>query len=128
MVLVGVTTDQGEVGKPLTGGKETGEAMTESTMRGREMRTTETVLNVLSERGKNHKPVERLHRQLYNIGLHEMAYGQIYVNRGATTRGVNDNTLDGTSRKRIREKHRESQNGNLQMEPDTPHIHTEKRR
>ena len=73
--------------------------MTESTMRGREMRTTETVLNVLSERGKNHKPVERLHRQLYNIGLHEMAYGQIYVNRGATTRGVNDNTLDGTSRK-----------------------------
>lgn len=65
------------------------------------MRPTETVLNVLSERGKNHKPVERLHRQLYNIGLHEMAYGQIYANRGATTRGVNDNTLDGTSRKRF---------------------------
>ena len=82
--------------------------MTESTMRGREMRTTETVLNVLSERGKNHKPVERLHRQLYNIGLHEMAYGQIYVNRGATTRGVNDNTLDGTSRRDSRETSRES--------------------
>ena len=40
------------VGKPLTGGRETGEAMTASTMRGREMRTTETVLNVLSYRNK----------------------------------------------------------------------------
>ena len=62
------------------------------------MQTTENVLKVLSERGKNQKPVERLHRQLYNIGLYEMAYGQIYANRGATTRGVNDDTLDGTSR------------------------------
>ena len=43
----------GRVGKPLTGGRETGEAMTASTMRGREMRTTETVLNVLSEWNKS---------------------------------------------------------------------------
>ena len=43
----------GRVGKPLTGGRETGEAMTASTMRGRVMRTTETVLNVLSERNKS---------------------------------------------------------------------------
>ena len=42
----------GRVGRPLTGGRETGEAMTASTMRGREMRTTETVLNVLSEKNK----------------------------------------------------------------------------
>ena len=63
------------------------------------MQTTETVLNVLSKRGENQQPVERLHRQLYNVGLYETAYGQIYNNCGATTRGVDDNTLDGTSRK-----------------------------
>ncbi len=62
------------------------------------MQTTETVLKVLNERGVKNQPVERLYRQLYNIGLYEMAYAQIYNNRGATTRGVDDNTLDGTSK------------------------------
>ena len=62
------------------------------------MQTTENVLKVLSKRGEKQLPVERLHRQLYNISLYEKAYGQIYANRGATTRGVDDNTLDGTSK------------------------------
>lgn len=65
------------------------------------MQKTDTVLKVLSDRGKAGKPVERLHRQLYNVGLYEMAYAQIYNNRGATTRGVDDNTLDGTSKARF---------------------------
>ena len=65
MVLVGVTTDQGKWESHLQGkgdrGRETGEAMTESTMRGREMRTTETVLKVLSER-KNALSVAKLRK------------------------------------------------------------------
>lgn len=63
------------------------------------MQKTENVLKVLSERGKKNQTVERLHRQLYNIELYKAAYGQIYNNRGATTRGVDNDTLDGTSLK-----------------------------
>jgi hypothetical protein len=51
----------------------------------REMRTAETVLNIIRDRGQRGLPVERLYRQLYNRDLYLRAYGKIYRNAGAMT-------------------------------------------
>ena len=42
----------------------------------REMRTAETVLNIIRERGQRGLPLERLYRQLYNRDLYLRAYGK----------------------------------------------------
>jgi group II intron reverse transcriptase/maturase len=81
------------------------------------MQTTENVLKVLSERGKKHQTVERLHRQLYNIELYKAAYGQIYNNRGAITRGVDDDTLDGTSLKTFENIIKKVKSGTYRWKP-----------
>ncbi len=65
------------------------------------MRTTDTALNVIEQRGKQGKPLERLYRQLYKRELYETAYSEIYANPGATTPGINNVTLDGMSNERI---------------------------
>jgi hypothetical protein len=54
----------------------------------REMRTAETVLNIIRDRGQRGLPVERLYRQLYNRDLYLRAYGKIYRNAGAMTPGL----------------------------------------
>ena len=47
------------------------------------------------------KRINGLFRLMQNPILWEMAYESIYPNKGALTKGVNDNTLDGFSHKRI---------------------------
>ena len=54
----------------------------------REMRTTETLLSMLSERGQQRKPVKRLYRLLRNRHLLLTAYGRIAPNKGITTPGT----------------------------------------
>jgi group II intron reverse transcriptase/maturase len=81
------------------------------------MQRTNTVLEVLSRRGSSKQPVERLHRQLYNIELYELAYAQIYANRGATTRGIDEDTLDGTSISRLENIIEEVKSGTYQWKP-----------
>jgi retron-type reverse transcriptase len=61
----------------------------------REMRTADTLLGLIRERGKKGLPLERVYKLLYNRDLYLMAYGKIYRNAGAMTHGVTDETPDG---------------------------------
>ncbi|OJE49914.1 maturase [Bacillus proteolyticus] len=65
------------------------------------MRTTEAVLNIISERGKKGLPIERIYRLLYNRELYLMAYQNIYSNNGSMTKGITEETVDGMSMKKI---------------------------
>jgi len=67
----------------------------------REMRTAETVLNIIRDRGQRGLPLERLYRQLYNCDLYLRAYGRIYRNKGAMTPGATPETVDGMSLAKI---------------------------
>ena len=61
------------------------------------MRTAETVLGIIRERGRRGLPIEDIYRQLYNPSLYLCAYGKIYRNRGAMTPGITPETVDGMS-------------------------------
>ncbi|HKF38717.1 MAG TPA: hypothetical protein VKB35_17615 [Ktedonobacteraceae bacterium] len=65
------------------------------------MRTAETILGLIKERGKKGLPLERVYKLLYNRDLYLMAYGKIYRNKGAMTHGVTDETPDGMSLTKI---------------------------
>lgn len=67
----------------------------------REMRTAETVLNIIRDRGQRGLPLEGLYRQLYNPELYLRAYGKIYRNEGAMTPGTTTETVDGMSMAKI---------------------------
>ena len=65
------------------------------------MRTAETVLNVIRERGARGLPLEDIYRQLYNRELYLRAYGRLYSNQGAMTKGTTADTVDGMSLAKI---------------------------
>ena len=65
------------------------------------MQDAETVLNVIRERGERGLPLENIYRLLYNRNLYLRSYGRIYSNQGATTKGVNAETMDGMSLAKI---------------------------
>jgi group II intron reverse transcriptase/maturase len=65
------------------------------------MRTTETILDIISERGRRGLPLEDIYRLLYKPELHLTAYGRISSNRGAITPGVTPETADGMSLSKI---------------------------
>ncbi len=65
------------------------------------MQTTETYLGLLQERGKKGLPLQRVYRQLFNRNLYLTAYGKIYRNAGAMTRGVTGETVDTMSLEKI---------------------------
>jgi len=67
----------------------------------REMRTADTILGLIGERGKKGLPVERVYKLLYNRDLYLEAYGKIYRNKGAMTHGVTDETPEGMSLEKI---------------------------
>ena len=73
-------------GKPATWRRETGhfDAQAEEV---REMRDAETVLGIIQDRGKRGLILEDVYRQLFNPSLYLRAYGRIYRNDGAMTRG-----------------------------------------
>lgn len=62
---------------------------------------TERTLAVYRERGKEGKALRRVYRELFNPELYEKAYAKIYANPGATTKGSEEDTLDGMSKERI---------------------------
>src|SRR5258708_1763608 len=66
------------------------------------MRTSENVFGMLQDRGKRGLPAEDLYRQLYNPHLYLRAYGRIYANDGAMTRGSTEETADAMSLEKIR--------------------------
>jgi retron-type reverse transcriptase len=65
------------------------------------MQRAETLLEIIHERGKRGSPLERLYRHLFNPELYLRAYGKIYRNDGSMTPGVNEETVDGMSLKKI---------------------------
>jgi len=65
------------------------------------MRETHKILSIISERGKKKKSLQRVYRLLYNPQLYLTAYQNIYANDGAMTKGINDETVDGMSMKKI---------------------------
>ena len=65
------------------------------------MQHAETVLNVIRERGERGLPLENIYRLLYNRELYLRAYGRLYSNQGATTKGTTAETVDGMSLAKI---------------------------
>ena len=65
------------------------------------MQRAEALLEIIHERGKRGLPLERLYRHLFNPELYLRAYGKIYRNDGSMTPGVNAETVDGMSLKKI---------------------------
>jgi group II intron reverse transcriptase/maturase len=100
IVVVGVTTHQGEREVRLQGEAAKVTLMV-SSCEVRVMRSAETVLNILRERGQRGLPVEDLYRQLFNRDLYLRAYAKLYANAGAMTAGATPETVDGMSLAKI---------------------------
>jgi group II intron reverse transcriptase/maturase len=67
----------------------------------REMRTADTILNIIQDRGKRQLPLDDVYRQLYNPDMYLRAYARIYKNDGALTQGITSETADGMSQTKI---------------------------
>jgi len=65
------------------------------------MRTTETVLAVIQDRGRRRLPLEDVYRQMYNPALYRTAYARLSSNKGALTPGTTTETVDGMSEAKI---------------------------
>jgi group II intron reverse transcriptase/maturase len=65
------------------------------------MQTTKALLDIYQKRGSEGLPLERVYRHLFDPKLFLRAYGKIYRNFGAMTRGTTEETVDGMSIKKI---------------------------
>ncbi|MBO6230218.1 MAG: reverse transcriptase [Ruminiclostridium sp.] len=65
------------------------------------MRTAQTILTVIQERGKQKLPLERVYKLLFNRDLYLQAYAKLYSNNGAMTKGVTSETVDSMSIQKI---------------------------
>src|ERR1700704_4943533 len=54
------------------------------------MRTAETILNIIQDRGKRGLPLDDVYRQLYNPTMYLRAYAKLYKNDGAMTPGITE--------------------------------------
>lgn len=66
------------------------------------MRKAETLLNIIRDRGKRGLAVKGIYRMLYQQELYLIAYGRLYRNDGAMTKGSTEETVDGMSIEKIR--------------------------
>jgi len=73
----------------------------DETVEVRVMREAKTILAIIRNRGMEGKNLEDVYRQLYNPELYLRAYGRIYRNAGATTKGTTEETVDGMSQRKI---------------------------
>lgn len=66
------------------------------------MRNPKVVLSSLTSKAKEKNySFERLYRNLYNIKFYLEAYAKIYPNKGSSTKGIDNDTIDGMSIIRI---------------------------
>lgn len=65
------------------------------------MRTAETMLHIIHDRGKRGLPLYDVSRQWFNPALDLRAYARIHQNTGATTPGMTDETVDAMSQENI---------------------------
>lgn len=66
------------------------------------MRNARTILGIIRKRGAEGKSLDQIYRMLFNPELYIAAYAKIGSNKGAMTKGVTDETVDGMSHKKIR--------------------------
>src|SRR5262252_7106404 len=65
------------------------------------MRSADTILGVIRNRGRRRLPVHGIYRPLYNRHLSLHAYGRLYRNEGAMTPGATTETVDGMTLAKI---------------------------
>jgi len=65
------------------------------------MRKIDTILDIHQKRGSKGLPLERVYKHLFDPDLFLRAYGKIYRNTGAMTRGATKETVDGMDLQRI---------------------------
>lgn len=65
------------------------------------MQRAETVLEAINKLGKQDLPLKRVYRQLFNEDMYLSAYSNLYQNKGALTPGIDGESFQGMSRKRI---------------------------
>jgi group II intron reverse transcriptase/maturase len=65
------------------------------------MRTAETILNIIQDRGKRRLPLDDVYRQMFNPDMYLQAYTKLYKNDGAMTPGTTEETVDGMSQEKI---------------------------
>src|SRR4051794_28338223 len=65
------------------------------------MQNAETVLEIIRSRGSKGLSLEDAYRQLFNPDLYLRAYGRLYRNAGAMTKGGDRETADGMSMAKI---------------------------
>jgi len=65
------------------------------------MQKADVLLDIYQKRGAKKLPLERVYRHLFDRELYLYAYGKIYRNFGAMTRGTTAETVDGMSIQKI---------------------------
>lgn len=70
-------------------------------MEGREMRQADIILSIHQKRGSEGLPLDRVYKHLFDPELFLRAYGKIYRNFGAMTKGSTTETVDGMSLQKI---------------------------
>jgi retron-type reverse transcriptase len=65
------------------------------------MRDADAIMAIHMDRGRNAFPLERVYRHLFNPDFFLRAYGKLYRNAGAMTRGVTRETVDGMSVEKV---------------------------
>jgi len=65
------------------------------------MRTADTILNIIQDRGKRQLPLDDVYRQLSNPDMYLRSYAKLYKNKGAMTPGITEETVDGMSMAKI---------------------------
>ena len=70
------------------------------------MKPTTEILDKIRENSRNNKEeiFTRLYRYMLRPDLYYLAYKNLYANKGAGTKGVNDDTADGFSEEKINRK------------------------
>ena len=92
------------------------------------MRTTNTILGLIHERGTKGLPLERVQRLLYTPDLYLTAYGKLYRNKGAMTEGTTEETVEGMSQEKIERTHQSVARWNVSMETCATGVYPEERR
>jgi len=65
------------------------------------MQNANTLLTVIRERGRRGLPLERIYRMLFNRELYLWAYAKLSSNKGAMTKGITPETVDGMALEKI---------------------------
>jgi group II intron reverse transcriptase/maturase len=81
------------------------------------MRSTDTILGLIRERGRRGLPMERVMRLMYNPDLYLTAYGKLYKNQGAMTPGITGETADGMSLDKINTISHSLREGTFRWQP-----------